>query len=98
MSTTTTPSPDNLLECELWRNRCTKLNESRHFSLCRMLGVKPAGLEQALLEARTVGMTHDVRNAAALWLESENDLALAMSLMETAEAIHSNRIYKELDE
>ena len=58
----------------------------------------PAGLEQALLEARTVGMTHDVRNAAALWLESENELALAMSLMETAEAIHSNRIYKELDE
>ena len=43
-------------------------------------------------------MSHDVRDAAALWLESENDLALAMSLLETAEAIHSIRIYMELDE
>jgi len=52
----------------------------------------------ALLEARTVGMTHEVRNASALWLESENELAHATSLLETAEAIYGNRIYQELDE
>lgn len=52
----------------------------------------------ALLEARSLGMTHEVRNAAALWLESENELAHAMSLMETAEAIHANHVFRELDE
>lgn len=92
------PSPDNLLECELWKNRCCRLNEQRHFALCRLLGVKPAGLEMALLEARTVGTTAEVKRASELWLESENELAHAMSLFETAEAIHGNRIYQELDE
>ena len=98
MVTSAPPSPDNLLECELYKSRCSRLNEQRHFALCRLLGVKPAGLEMALLEARTVGMTHEVRNASALWLESENELAHATSLLETAEAIYGNRIYQELDE
>jgi len=92
------PSPDNLLECELWKNRCCRLNEQRHFALCRLLGVKPAGLEMALLEARTLGTTAEVKRASDLWLQSENELAHAMSLFETAEAIHGNRVFKELDE
>ena len=52
----------------------------------------------ALLEARSLGMNHEVRNAAALWLDSENELAHAMSLMETAQAIHANKTFKDLDE
>ena len=98
MNTTCVPSPDSLLECELWKNRCSRLNEQRHFSLCKLLGVKPAGLEMALLEARTLGMTHEVRHAAALWMESEDELAHAITLLETAEAIQRNRTYQELDE
>ena len=92
------PSPDHLLECELWKNRCSRLNERRHFALCRLLGVKPAGLEMALLEARTIDINAEVKRAASLWLESENELAHATSLLETAEAIHGNRVIKELDE
>jgi len=52
----------------------------------------------ALLEARTVGATAEVKRASELWLESENELAHAMSLFETAEAIHGNRVFKEMDE
>ena len=52
----------------------------------------------ALLEARTFGITGEVKRAAGLWLESENELAHATSLFETAEAIHGNRVIKELDE
>ena len=98
MTTTCLPSPESLVECESWRNRCIRLNESRTNSLCTLLGVTASGLEMALLEARTVGMSHEVRNAAALWIESENELALAMSLMETAESIQCNRLHMELDE
>ena len=52
----------------------------------------------ALLEARTLGTTAEVKRATSLWLESENELAHATSLFETAEAIHGNRIYQEMDE
>jgi len=52
----------------------------------------------ALLEARTIGTNAEVKRAISLWLESENELAHATSLFETAEAIHVNRVIKELDE
>ena len=52
----------------------------------------------ALLEARTYGMTHQVRQAMSQWMESENELAHAMSLVDTAEAIHIEKAFKELDE
>lgn len=98
MNTTCVPSPMNLLECELWKNRCSRLNEQRHLALCRLLGVKPAGLEMALLEARTCGMTHEVRQASALWMESEDELAQATTLLEAAESIQRSRVYQELYE
>ena len=52
----------------------------------------------ALLEARTYGMTHEVRQASALWMESEDELAQATTLLETAESIQRSLIYQELDE
>ncbi|QNJ29623.1 hypothetical protein SynA1524_01931 [Synechococcus sp. A15-24] len=43
-------------------------------------------------------MTHEVRHASALWMESEDELAHAITLLETAEVIQRNRISQRLDE
>ena len=98
MSTTCVPSPENLVECQSWRNRCLRLYDNREATLCRLLGVERRGLEMALLEARTLGMSHEVRQAAAQWHDAENELAHALSLLETAEAIQHNREFLERDE
>lgn len=98
MTTVEIPSPDNLIACESWHSRCLKLNQARLSSLCDLLGVKSSGLELALLEARTIGITHQTRQAVALWQDSENELAHAMSLLELAQKLHHEKSFKELDE
>ena len=92
------PSPDKYNECLSWKNRCLRLYEQRETVLCELLGVSRAGIEMALLEARTYGMSHQIRHAVANWIETENELAHALTLVELAEAIDNNRRYQELDE
>jgi hypothetical protein len=98
MTTSLVPSPEDYVACKSWQKRCLLVSERRQSELCSLLGVKPAGLEMALLEARTYGMTHQVRQAMSQWMDSENELAHAMSLVDTAEAIHVEKAFKELDE
>ena len=66
--------------------------------MCGLLGVEKRGLELALLEVRRFGMSHEVRQTAAQWVDAENELAHALSLLETAEAIQHNREFLERDE
>jgi len=98
MSTCCVPTPESLSACRSWKNRCLRLYDNREMKLCSLLGVEKRGLELALLEARTLGMSHEIRQAAAQWVDAENELAHALSLLETAEAIQHNREFLELDE
>lgn len=98
MGTTHVPSPENYIECQSWRNRCLRLYDNREAALCRLLGVERRGLKMALLEALTLGMSHEIRRAAAQWRDAETELAHAWSLLETAEALQHNRDFLERDE